>query len=402
VAGSELEFSSAMGLLKAYSLADNQGAGSYTMHPVLHQWSRSLSLDADAASLLSISVRVLGSAVPSDKDDDYWKLDRRLLQHVLHALNELRVLQTLAKQELSAQTTFFLGNLLSRHSYISEAEQMYCIALDGYERALGPDHASTLDLVNNIGILYSIKGKLDKAKQMYQRVLAGCEKALGSNHTSTLETVNNLGSLYHEERKLDKAGQIYQRALAGKEKALGPNHLSTLNTVNNLGCLYHEEGKLDEAEESLLRALTGYEKTLGKEALTTPLLSAVFNLGSLYYDQRRLDEAEKMYERARAGRQEIYGRSHHKTIEASERLERTRSKIGKSIHPKHYQRSGLTVSRSRPRCPDTTYINILTHSARQHPGRLVAGGWHRRLKAVATSMLGCQAGGLKTAIRIGA
>jgi hypothetical protein len=67
------------------------------MHSVLHRWSRSLSLDADAASLLSVSVRVLGNAVPSHDDDEHWKLERRLLQHVLHASNELRLPQTSAK-----------------------------------------------------------------------------------------------------------------------------------------------------------------------------------------------------------------------------------------------------------------------------------------------------------------
>jgi hypothetical protein len=31
---------------------------------------------------------------------------------------------------------------------------------------------------------------------MYQRALVGQEEALGPNHTSTLDTVNNLGVLY--------------------------------------------------------------------------------------------------------------------------------------------------------------------------------------------------------------
>ena len=31
---------------------------------------------------------------------------------------------------------------------------------------------------------------------MYVRALAGYEKALGPDHTSTLTTVNNLGNLY--------------------------------------------------------------------------------------------------------------------------------------------------------------------------------------------------------------
>ncbi|KAJ5642644.1 hypothetical protein N7490_006644 [Penicillium lividum] len=73
---------------------------------------------------------------------------------------------------------------------------------------------------------------------MYQRALAGYEKALGPDHTSTLNTVNNLRNLYSDQGKLKEAEEIYQRALAGYEKALGPDHISTLDTVNNLGNLH--------------------------------------------------------------------------------------------------------------------------------------------------------------------
>lgn len=62
------------------------------------------------------------------------------------------------------------------------------------------------------------------AEQMYLRALAGREKALGPNHLSTLSTVNNLGNLYRDQGKLKEAEQIYMRALAGYEKALGPDH----------------------------------------------------------------------------------------------------------------------------------------------------------------------------------
>jgi len=43
--------------------------------------------------------------------------------------------------------------------------------LGGYEKALGPDHTSTLSTVNNLGTLYGDESKLAKAKQMYMRVL---------------------------------------------------------------------------------------------------------------------------------------------------------------------------------------------------------------------------------------
>lgn len=43
-------------------------------------------------------------------------------------------------------------------------------------------------------------------------------------HTSTLQTVNNLGVLNHDQGKLAKAEQIHHRALAGYEKSLRAKH----------------------------------------------------------------------------------------------------------------------------------------------------------------------------------
>jgi hypothetical protein len=44
---------------------------------------------------------------------------------------------------------------------------MYNHALTGKEKAWGPEHTSTLDTVNNLGLLYKNQGRLDDAERMY-------------------------------------------------------------------------------------------------------------------------------------------------------------------------------------------------------------------------------------------
>lgn len=65
--------------------------------------------------------------------------------------------------------------------------------MKGFDKALGPDHTSTLNTVYNLGRLYVNQGKLKEAEEMYQRALEECEKALGPDHTSTLD----IGNLYN-------------------------------------------------------------------------------------------------------------------------------------------------------------------------------------------------------------
>ncbi|KAH0542503.1 hypothetical protein FGG08_003099 [Glutinoglossum americanum] len=88
----------------------------------------------------------------------------------------------------------------------------------------------------------------DNNFDMLQRALVGREKAQGPNHKSTLDTANNLGVLYTAQGRLSDAEAIYQRALTGKEIPLGPNHTSTLRTANNLGNLYAVRGRLADVE----------------------------------------------------------------------------------------------------------------------------------------------------------
>jgi Tetratricopeptide repeat len=96
-------------------------------------------------------------------------------------------------------------------------------ALAGYEKALGPDHTSTLLTVHSLGYLYGDQGKLAEAEQMFVRALAGYEKALGPDHTSTLLTVYNLGNLYCHQDKLAEAEQIHHPRPLPSEASTVPN-----------------------------------------------------------------------------------------------------------------------------------------------------------------------------------
>jgi len=158
---------------------------------------------------------------------------------------------------------------------------------------------------------------------MYQRVLQGFEKAWGPDHTSTLDTINNLGNLYKNQGKLVEAEQMYQRALQGFEKVWGPDHTSTLNTVNNLGLLYTNQGKLVKAEQMYQRALHGYEKALGLELVLSylPALNTMFVLGDLFSQTDRKDMAKAMYNRALSGFTTVQGPSSNQCRQLQDRLQ---------------------------------------------------------------------------------
>ena len=111
---------------------------------------------------------------------------------------------------------------------------MYQRALQGKEEALGPDHPSTLDSVNNLGLLYKSQGKLGEAEKMYQQALQGYEKALGLEDVArsrpALNTIRNLGDLFAAQGYLDEAIKMYSRACTAHLTM----NVSSLNTTLHL------------------------------------------------------------------------------------------------------------------------------------------------------------------------
>lgn len=95
----------------------------------------------------------------------------------------IRVFRLMPPCQIMLKKTYGVAELLAEQGQLSAVEQMHQRALGGYER---PDHTSTLRTVNNLGNLYRNQDRLEEAGQMHMRALAGLEKALGPEHPSTL------------------------------------------------------------------------------------------------------------------------------------------------------------------------------------------------------------------------
>ena len=155
-----------------------------------------------------IAIQCVAMNVSETSKTEYWVRNRRVLPHA-RKLQHFRIKVALEWAGIEPDDLFGFAYLYEQNDMYVEAEGMYRRALDGKEKAWGPEHTSTLSTVNNLGLLYADQGKLAKAEEMYRRALDGYIKARGSNHPNTKLIARNL-SLFRERKSTFKKGKVHK------------------------------------------------------------------------------------------------------------------------------------------------------------------------------------------------
>ena len=134
---------------------------------------------------------------------------------------------------------------------------------------------------------------------------------------STLQTVNDVGLLHLQSNRFDKAEEMLLRAHKGLEAGHAATHMSTLQVLHNLGILYFKQGKLDEAKLTFERALEGWELN----GIAKPEADSRYCLTEVYDSLDDYKEAEKLFRQAAHLYELPFGPGHPQTVMAVERAE---------------------------------------------------------------------------------
>jgi tetratricopeptide (TPR) repeat protein len=241
---------------------------SYHLHVCVHDWTLDgLNHDIDSNQYW-LAFDCVADHVRLDDWDNLSALRyRRLTPHAVRLAHER--FQPVGCQQEWLQTKHtragLISQLLKQQIQYKAAERMHLRALAGYEKALGPDHTSTLITIISMGTLLCLQDQLSEAENMYQHALSGAKRALGPDHIRVLGTVNNLANLYCEQGKSFKTRGMYEQALGGTTRSLGPDHSFISGMINNRGLLYAEEGELDAAQQMYQQARDGFQRSLGSK-----------------------------------------------------------------------------------------------------------------------------------------
>jgi hypothetical protein len=170
LASDEFVFEDAMQILTRYCIVESHyQTGSYSLHMCVHDWAlNGLNRDIDATQYWLALDCVAGNISLDDSDNLSAVRYRRFVPHAVRLMHE-RFQQVGSQQERlqdKLNETGVIAKLLYLQVQHAAGELMYQRALAGCERALGPDHTSTLNTVHSLGNLYADQGKLGESEQL--------------------------------------------------------------------------------------------------------------------------------------------------------------------------------------------------------------------------------------------
>lgn len=191
----------------------------------------------------------------------------------------------------------------------------YDKAMSYYQRALnnaikikGLIQHDVSTCYNNIGYIYSDKGKYEEALKYYLRSLEIDKELLGDNHQEVATILSNIGVLYSEQELYDSALVYYEKSLNIRKSVFGDNSVEAAISYNNIGMAYLYQEVYDKAsyylEKVLSIRLVSYGETHPDVAL------AYNNLGGLYNQKNDIDKSIEYHKKALSLWIMIYGEKH--------------------------------------------------------------------------------------------
>ncbi|KAF8179769.1 hypothetical protein K438DRAFT_1842740 [Mycena galopus ATCC 62051] len=308
--------------IKAYSLINfNAEQKSFSIHPLVHDWSRTTIADSNSAHLCMI--RILGMSIVEIPTHDRPLASMGLVSHV-HSLMQG------VPEEISSLFGLFGLEYADIYCYAgqsTEATKLELSTLGKRREILGDDHPDTLTAMNNLANTYRTLGQFKDAEQLELVVLEKQKKILSDEHPDTLTTMNNLANTYHSLGQFEDAEQLQVVVLEKQRKILSDEHPDTLTTMNDLGNTYDSLGQFEDAEKLQVVVLEKQRKILSDEHPDT--LTAMSNLANTYYSLGRFEDAEQLEVEVLGKRRKILSDEHPRTLTVMNNLARTYHSLGR-------------------------------------------------------------------------
>ncbi|KAF8598137.1 FabD/lysophospholipase-like protein [Ceratobasidium sp. AG-I] len=303
--------------LRAFSLLDYDiPSCSYSMHPLVQEWSRATAPDATAMCECAAWVLALCVRFGKESSEDF-AFRRRLLPHLLALDSD--------HSQMVPELTRYLQLVYLEAGYEKEYEALMGISLQASRAVLGNEHPTTLTCMQNLALAFWRQGRLEEAEALQTEGIELIKRVLGHEHPETLASIQNLALTYRDQKRWQEAEGLFLEVIEDRKWVIGAEHRNTLASMGELALAYWCQGRLSEAELLFAKVLETRRRMLGRAHPDT--LNGMHGLASIYEKQGRLREAESLMTETLALNKQVWGESDVKPQKSAQWLEFIQQRI---------------------------------------------------------------------------
>ncbi|KAK6358351.1 hypothetical protein TWF730_007695 [Orbilia blumenaviensis] len=366
---SKTQVAEKVNLLASYSLVRIIHSDAFSIHPVVHAWTRERQLQAGLLRLQSMknAIIVLGRAC---EQESLYQISRHYnLQEVIRATGHVEFLHRHLEPKLPEIFIYSEGELqiaplrdflisvssigwfLDRlnksdqslkwlHQVFSTSQQIlgqddsdticfaYKIAFvlvgrarlnealrwaqqafDDGNRVLGADNRLVIDICEIMATIFMNMRRFDEALAFNWRVLEFHTKHrnYGQDYASMIKVSNSIGDLLFRQKHYEKATWAYQSGLEFCEEILSRDNEYTLMIVHSLGMAYFRQGNHEMARENFQKALKGYERIYGRNLSSAGAANVLYSIALMECAQGEFEESLQTFKRVLTLRERLFG-----------------------------------------------------------------------------------------------
>ena len=232
-----------------------------------------------------------------------------------HALLEATLAQAQAlpvdgeqRLELELQLAEAVGAMGDRPGSLAMQQALHERAL----ASLGPQHALTMRVRNNVGINLARTGDLAAGRAIFEQLYPLRRDVLGGEHEDTLGAMSNLAIMRAMSRDTEAAADLQRQLVEIYTRRLGREHPTTLSQRGNLANMLQDLEQMDDAEAMMRDVLDARVRVMGTDS--GDAMRSRLNLASLLARRGQVDEGLALERVVIEGRTRVLGARHPDTV----------------------------------------------------------------------------------------
>ena len=235
------------------------------MHKVVHDVFKRHILDKLSIEEFAILTKMyiktlspLAQHIPLQYDLEFHFFSKMIVPHLKMFSGNLRAPLDMSSDQSKELTNTVLsfGDICLVHDYLLPAERYFDLALkitceDGESNDENRSKVIAT-ILNCLGVVYCMQGKIEKSKDHHQRALALFQSLHPHEPTAEIaDSLLKLGNVSYSRGHFEDAKDYYNKSLEIRQGIFGTDHITVASCLNNLGCVDSALGDHQSAKDFL-------------------------------------------------------------------------------------------------------------------------------------------------------